>query len=104
MQLLTEDDNEELRLYKTIYVILLQCSEAATKLKLILNAAYNKSYVSSLQGSIIRQQPEAVRGSPEMQDLVETIKENSKNIYLYRGGKRRKTRYQRKRQSRRYRR
>lgn len=107
MQMLTENDKELLRLYKTLCEIILQCLEVFTKTKAFLNAAYNKSYVSSLQGSIIRQQSaalnESVSGSPEMQELVETIKDNSKNIYLYRGGKLRKTRYRRHRQSKRQR-
>ncbi len=104
MQMLPENDKELLRLYKTLCAIIMQCLEVLTKTKAFINAAYNKSYVSSLQGSIIRQQSDAlnesVSGSPEMQELVETIKNNSKNIYLYRGGK---TRYQRQRQSKRQR-
>lgn len=110
IQILKEDDKEvlRLRLYKQLYAILLQCVEASSKTKALINHAYNTSHNSSLQGSIIRQQPEAlaegVSGSPVMEDYLQTVKETSKSVY--RGGKLRKTRRARqsKRQSRRYRR
>ncbi len=73
IEMFTDNKNahkEMLRLYTILYSLTIKCIENTSKLKVLTNKIYQKSYDSSLQGSIIRQQWDALDAAAAAEDAL----------------------------------
>ena len=90
---------ELLRLSKEFRALILNNSETYLRIKKILNNIYNNSVDSSLQGTILRTQKDALKATVAddlaMKKHLEFIKKSSKNVY--KGGIRRNRKTRNKR-------